>query len=139
LDRILALRPTGLYSDPASVRGTLHTYEHARQGAIRLKNYWDAAYIEGYQNGLMTLEIDPEVAYNGTPRYFVWGHKDEMHTVSEYLAALRKAESLHKGAVQQARRLVGQAGGMDVLHTPFLNIPKLAAASNRGATGRRTN
>lgn len=129
LDRILALKASGLYSDPASGRGTLHTYEHARQGAIKTKNYFDAAYIEGYQNGLMTLDIDAVLALRGTPRYFVWGNRDEMVTFAEYMAVLKRASELHKGSVKDAERLIKLSGGLDPVHTPFLNIPKLVEAS----------
>jgi NAD-dependent SIR2 family protein deacetylase len=137
LDRILALRTTGMYSDPSGLRGTLHSYEHGRRGAIALRNYFDAAYIEGYQNGLMSIEMDPDLAYHGTPRYFVWGNRDEMYTLSEYRTVLARAESLHKAAVKQAQALIRGAGGLDVVHTPFLDLPKLVAASQRGNEASR--
>lgn len=129
LERIMALRATGQYSDPLSIQDMLHTYEHARRGAIHLKNFFDAAYIEGYQNGLMAIEIDPETVLKGTPRYFVFGNKDEMVTFAEYMAVLKRAAQLRKGAEKEARRLIEVSGGLDPVHTPYLNIPKLVEAS----------
>ena len=107
LERINALRSSGFYSDPRSVSGTLHSYEHARRGAIRKRNYWDAAYIEGYQNGLTVLEVDAE-AVEGAPLYFVWGSKSTLLTFAEFRSALKKASTLHKTATRRAERILAE-------------------------------
>jgi hypothetical protein len=128
LGRILALRTTGHYSDPSSVRSTLHTYEHARQGAMRTRNYWDASYIEGYMNGMLSLELDQEVVKQ-TPLYFVWGSALPMLTFNEFQSELKRAGELHKTAMKKAIAIVRDAGGYDPVHPPALDMDSLLAAA----------
>jgi hypothetical protein len=128
LERILALRSTGHYSAPTSVGGTIHTYNHARQGAIRTRNYWDAAYIEGYMNGLLSLELPPELVLQ-IPLYFVWGSDAPMLAFAEFVHDVRIAEDLHKTATRRAVAIVRSAGGYDPVHPPSLDMESLLEAA----------
>lgn len=128
LERILAMRPTGHYSNPSSVHNTLHTYGHARQGAVRTQNYWDAAYIDGYMKGLLALELEPEVVHQ-TPLYFVWGSNGAMLAFSDFQRELAIAGQLHKTATRKAEAIVRSAGGYDPVHPPSLDVDELLAAA----------
>lgn len=57
-DRINSQRITGEYTDSEHVRATLRTYSHLHHVAVERNRYWDAAYINGYLNGLMTLVVN---------------------------------------------------------------------------------
>ncbi len=127
-ERVEALKPTGHYSDPHAGHGVIAHYEAARKGAIRTRQYFDAAYINGYQNGLLALDFDEETTHQ-MPLYFVWGSDSELVEFGEFKRELRNAPQLHKGANDEARRLVQKAGGLVPVHTPFLDVDGLAAAS----------
>ncbi|WP_142057750.1 SIR2 family protein [Pseudarthrobacter sp. B4EP4b] len=57
-DRIQSQCMTGEYTDPKQVRSTLRTYNHLLHVAVDRNRFWDAAYINGYLNGLMTLVVE---------------------------------------------------------------------------------
>jgi NAD-dependent SIR2 family protein deacetylase len=119
-ERIMARRFWGEYSDPPHVGRLLHSYEHLLKGAIRGKRYFDAAYIEGYINGIIAY-ADPD-GRRWLPRYFLFGAKEELRTLTQFRRAVRHAPDLHKSASKAAARITrGFEPGFVPLHTPFLN------------------
>ncbi len=95
-------------------------YELVRRGAIRKRRYFDAAYTEGYLNGLISLDLDKS-ATEHLPLYFVWG-SGELVTFDDFARALERARQLHKAATAEAKRLVSDIPeGLVVQHTPFLD------------------
>jgi len=120
LDRIVALRSSGHYSNPHSTHGKLLAYERLIREARRTRHYFHAAYLEGYLNGLITLELgEKEVAT--LPLYFVWGSKLDLRTFEEFASELERASNLHKGAAREAGRLARDlSDDLIVYHRPFL-------------------
>src|SRR5262249_19061565 len=58
LRRILNRRGSGEYSHRCDVQSMIQSYENMQKTAIRRRRYWDAAYIEGYVNGMYYLLLD---------------------------------------------------------------------------------
>ncbi len=52
-ERMIVCRATGEYSHVHHVERLISTYERRREELVREKRYHDAAYAEGYQNGLL--------------------------------------------------------------------------------------
>jgi hypothetical protein len=126
--RILALESSGQYSNTHSHR--VESYERARAGAIKGRQYFDAAYILGYQNGLMAIELDDE-ATDSLPFYFVWGVDYDLTEFDDFKEALEQAASLHKAATAKAVRMVEASGGLVPVHTHFLVVAGLAEKATR--------
>jgi hypothetical protein len=132
LGRIHVLRPSGYYSHPNAAHSTIHAYELAYRGAVKKRQYFDAAYIHGYLNGMLTPYIGRD-AVTQAPVYFVWGAKRGNPTFKEFSADLRKAGQLHKGATAKAERMVAKMGGLVPVHGYTLDVEDLMVAG--GYTG----
>jgi hypothetical protein len=120
LGRILALESSGHYSNPHSTHVIPGNYELLRKTAVRKKRYFDAAYIEGYQNGLISLEVTNEDLRH-LPLYFVWGSKWELIEPEAFEAELKRSSKVHRAATAEAERAAKHVGeGLVAIHTPFL-------------------
>jgi hypothetical protein len=137
LQRISSLRATGYYSNPTSTDGVLHTYGHAREGAIAQLRYSEAAYVDGYIAGLLTLRL-PKAQANRTPLYFLWGSKTPTRSKNEFLTELKEADTLHAGANREGSRELQQLpAGMVFHHPPFLDVEGLMK-SRRQSSKRKS-
>ncbi len=115
-ERIMAMLPSGFYSNPHSTHNVVPTYELVTKGAIRRRNYWDAAYAAGYRNGMMSLDLDDAVA-DLLPLYLVWGSRGDLRDFDDFARELSRAERLHKTATTRAVRLVRNVkDGLEVHH-----------------------
>jgi hypothetical protein len=121
-NRILSLQSSGHYSDPHSTRHVLGTYDQLRRRAISDGKYFDAAYIDGYLNGLLCLELDSD-DLKDLPLFFVWRSAVDLVDYSDFVTEIAKAETLHKAATRHAQRLVSDlTPGLVVRHKPFLDV-----------------
>lgn len=121
VERILRLRSSGHYSRPHRALHKAQMYDQLFKGAVRKREYYDAAYIDGFANGLLALELDDEFVEQ-TPLYWVWGSDAPMLKAGHFKAELKRAERLHKAATAQAERLLRDARpGMTAQHAPFLD------------------
>lgn len=122
LERILTLRKTGHYSHACNPRNTVLTYEQMAKDALRAGNYLRVAYIEGYINGHMAFLLPPE-GRKHLPKFFVFGYRPGIRSISGLKKALRQAPSLDKKASRLAKKAVqsttGQAHAV-VHHPPWL-------------------
>lgn len=57
LKRILNRRKSGEYHSPHHLHKLIHSYEFRYEERGRAKDFWNAAYTEGYKNGLMFLHL----------------------------------------------------------------------------------
>jgi len=114
-ERMIKQRRTGEYSHICDVEEMFRYYEDLRRRKVRSKRYHDAAYIEGYQNGLLYLISDDE-SRRSLPRYFVYGSKAEIRSIAALKRELRRAPVLHKQAYAQAQRLASEWSSGIVLH-----------------------
>jgi NAD-dependent SIR2 family protein deacetylase len=127
-DRILALLPTGHYSNPHSTYHVVPRYDAVVRGAIRLRNYWDAAYALGYRNAMMSLDLSNRQTKH-LPLYHVWGYNGELRSFQTFGRALKRASDLHRSATTQAERLVRHLSvGLIVDHPPYLDVHRYVAA-----------
>ncbi len=119
LERVNARRNTGEYSDEHHLGHMIHSYGRLLKGAIRSKRYFDAAYIEGYLNGLFALVID-EYA-DGMPIFYLYGYKDDIKNLRNLKKLLGKGNT-PKAALKKAETIMKrQVGNLQPVHTSFLN------------------
>jgi hypothetical protein len=122
IDRVMARMGSGEYFDPHGTMHKIHAYEEIRTGAIRARRYFDAAYADGYEAGLIALELDRN-EIRRIPLFFVWGATKDLRSFAGFRRDLLRAERLHKAATTEARRLVADvADGLTVTHEPFLDV-----------------
>lgn len=69
LNRINRRWITGEYNDPHHLHHLVATYARYLRIAIERRRYWDAAYVDGYANGLMLLLSEDEDAVTAIPLY----------------------------------------------------------------------
>lgn len=126
--RILLRRASGEYSDRHHVAAKVASYMHLFDRAIEREHFFEAAYINGYCNGLFLLLTDEEDAEESLPLFFVYGSDSPMRTGDDLDAAL---EWSRRGAPRpraEARRLTEHApDGMVLKHGPFLDLSAEAA------------
>jgi SIR2-like domain len=130
-ERIMAMLPSGFYSNPHSTYHVVPAYELVVKGAIRERSYWDAAYAAGYRNGMMSLDLD-DAAADLLPLYLVWGAKRDLRDFDDFTRDVNQARQLHKAATTYAIRLVrNMPDGVEPHHSAFLNTERYLAAAAR--------
>jgi len=122
-DRIFVRSSAGEYSDPHHLTHVVQSYFLSRTVAMRQKEYFDAAYVEGYLNGLLIMLL-PNSAVRKLPYYFLFGTSDEIRTEKQFGRWIKKAPRIHKASHRAALRMTADIGDLLVHHTPFLAIPE---------------
>jgi hypothetical protein len=121
LQRILRMKKTGEYHSQEHVHSLLHGYEVKFQEFRKRKDYWNAAYAAGYQNGMMFLMLKSESEGAPQPPSFELPFKSKVKSVA---AALKQPHTrLPKDVAAQARRILKRMpkeGGLVPDHTPYL-------------------
>lgn len=127
--RIFALLPSGYYSNPHNAHHAVSTYELVRRGAIRERQYWDAAYAEGYRQGLASLDLDAAAAAR-IPLYLVWGSRRNLRSFDDFAKEVVRGPQLHKAATAEAIRLVqGLPDNLEVHHDAYLDVDRFIGAA----------
>jgi hypothetical protein len=119
-DRMLAMAHTGQYSHTCEIVSQATKYERIIKDNLRRHQYIDAAYAQGYFNGITYLLLDDR-RRKTLPLYFGFG-LPEMHTLAEYKRALAGRRGHPNAAASYAKRIVtDNLGPKNLLHhTPFL-------------------
>lgn len=121
-ERILALRNTSRYSCDCEYLRTFKLYKEIRKEKVASKSYQDVAYIDGYLHAHLQLysflkEPDgtPEL-----PRYYAYGYRGDLLTMSDYKKVFKKIPKFHKSAYNLAQKIVSRSnkGGTFVMHHP---------------------
>lgn len=120
VDHTMAARRTGDDRRHHDLIERARGYNKARQLATKARNYWDAAYIEGYGAGLIALGAT-ELPLRLLPLYYCPGIGPE--TSYERLAqAIRGGPNSHRAAYAWAvRQTKDLPGGMYFNHPPLLS------------------
>ncbi|GAA1987137.1 hypothetical protein GCM10009817_30800 [Terrabacter lapilli] len=69
LNRIAARWITGEYTDAQRVQDSYHSYGHLLHTAVHRERFWDAAYIDGYRDGIMVLLLEDGADVKHLPIY----------------------------------------------------------------------
>jgi len=122
LGRILSRRGSGEYSDRHRLTSLANSYDEMSRKALARDDYFEAAYIDGYENGLVqALAFDDEEMVNLLPLFFVYGADSEMRTREDLAEALVHSRRRAPKARAQAKLIAARAPeGMLIVHAPFL-------------------
>lgn len=121
--RILGRRGSGEYSDKNHVGQMFAFYAHLVDHSIEDGRFFNAAYIDGYANGLFyILARADEGVQDGTPLYFIYGSDLPMTSEEDLRQALEQSRRRAPKARAEAREIAaGVPEGMVVNHGPFLS------------------
>jgi NAD-dependent SIR2 family protein deacetylase len=122
--RIRLRRASGEYSDRHHVTAMVHSYIALFDNAVGDERIFDAAYIDGYCNGLLLLLSDDEHDWEeNVPLYFVYGSDLPMRQESDLDAALEWSRRGAPRARSEGRKLSAHIPEDMVLkHGPFLDL-----------------
>jgi NAD-dependent SIR2 family protein deacetylase len=120
IERAINLAHTGRYSHTCVVHRKFLEYDRIRKRHFQKGNYHDAAYAEGYMDGLLLLlpEDDPT---RGMPLYFVFGAKYQPASFVEYTRLAKRAAKLHSRSYKRAVATAPKYKNLVMHHTPFLD------------------
>jgi NAD-dependent SIR2 family protein deacetylase len=116
---ILATRNSGRNSDIHRMIHRIESYEYLMKRCLKFGNYPDVAYYEGYATGLLYFMADEK---RSLPMYYLFGWGD-IHSLSAYLKAEKKAPNLHKAAHKIALSMANSVHSEGVVYHrfPFLS------------------
>jgi NAD-dependent SIR2 family protein deacetylase len=103
LKRINRQHKTGEYHDTKRVIATIHGYEHKASQFLKRRDYWNAAYAMGYQNGLMLLLFANYSDQYPTPPFFEFPFAVRAQSLKSALRFPRKR--LPRYAAAQIRKM----------------------------------
>jgi hypothetical protein len=121
--RIRMRRTSGEYSDRHHILELVQSYEKLYERAIDEERFFDAAYVDGYVNGLFLLLGDKEHDLEeSVPYYYIYGSDLPMRSEADLDAALEKSRRCAPRPRAQARKIVANLPeGMVYKHGPFLS------------------
>lgn len=121
LQRINRMRTTGEYYSTERVHNLVHSYEWKSSELIRKKDFWNAAYAHGYENGLRFLLVNSAETPTTNPPLFEALLDKEFRSLAAVLRVDPK--SIPRGMAAQARKILKKLPeGLELVpdHSPFL-------------------
>jgi hypothetical protein len=120
---ILGRKNSGAFSDLHRVaHRLLPSYVKLEKQRLRRRDYWDAAYIRGFVNGLIFFLAEPENRKT-LPLYFVFG-PEEVPTFKEFVKRSDDVKNLHKSALKYASDVIEATVPSNEIvphHSPFVD------------------
>jgi len=77
LNRAIIKRGTGHYLCPTYLKKQITFYNDLKRDKLKIKKYWDVAYIEGYINGLCLFLLPVKASFH-IPLFYIYGLKKKM-------------------------------------------------------------
>lgn len=121
LQRIIRMRKAGDYHSLDGVHARVHTYGHMIDDYIKKKNFWDAAYGIGYQNGLLYLLMRSDNEKSPKPPFFEMPFDVEVANLRDI--AKRSKRQLPRDVakfVQEMMKNFPRNAGVVPDHPPYL-------------------
>lgn len=120
LQRINRMRQTGEYHSTEAVRARIHGYERRMLELFKKKDFWNAAYAQGYQIGLLYLLFKSSGKRLPKPPLFYAPVESEIRSLSELRSF--PTRKIPKAVQAQAKRILKNLPDAELLpdHTPFL-------------------
>lgn len=120
-ERILSRQNTGYYNNSCNIHQVMISYKKILDKRLNNKLYADAAYIEGYLNGLFCL-INEDIEF--LPLYYLFGAEFDLISLNDYLEASKQAKKLdvesYEYAIKYVKKFKNENGDLVIHHLPFL-------------------
>lgn len=122
-ERFLQNCKTGEYNQPGRLGRVAGKYEEWTENYLAAENYWDAAYYEGYVNGLVFIgacEGEDDIL-SKFPFFFLPNVKKALSSYDIYMDELKRVSHGRSKFQKQAKEIVkAKAGnGLIVHHPPY--------------------
>lgn len=122
-ERFLQNNKTGEYNQPGRLGRIAGEYAEWTENYLAAENYWDAAYYEGYVNGLVLIEAceDKDDILNDFPFLFLPNAKQALTSYEIYIDELKRVSRGRSKYQKQAEAIVKKnaGGGLVVHHPPY--------------------
>lgn len=124
LDRFIQLYATGSYNIPGMLEHSMRYYDNLMGEKLKCGNYWDAAYYEGYENGLMYISMcgEENPIANEIPIYYLPNVRKELRSYDIFEEELSRVSKYngkyHKYAIKVLKDL-GNTQEIVVHHPPY--------------------
>jgi hypothetical protein len=121
LQRIMRMKKSGEYYSVNAVHSRMHGYDRAIHDFGNKKDFWNAAYAQGYQSGLLYLLLKSESSKSPKPPLFDVPLDIEFKSLKAVLKFPKG--KLPKPLTVQAERILRKlpkAAELVPDHTPFL-------------------
>lgn len=124
LERILRLRRTGEYSDLHRLIHTARSYYHFSKCFLKDRKFDDAAYSEGYADGMLYASLERPKKMGPPLFYYFGGFRTSSRHV--FKRAIHHLPNRHRGADKFVRKIADQAAQPDMIikHRAQLNVGK---------------
>lgn len=124
LERAIEMKGSGRYSHRCNLTGVANAYLKLKKEKLKRGAYEDVAYIEGYVNGLTYLLMTKDERDSvRVPMYFMFGLKDEISHIAEFVDRLRANPAIHKAARKRAQAYLSRLtdpSSVEFHHPPWL-------------------
>ena len=124
LERAIEMRNSGTYSHRCRLSSVASAYDEMKSDCLKNKSYNNAAYIEGYLNGLVYLLLDDEERDEVyVPLYFAFGAKEDFFTFEDFKNFLESKSEAHKASLKSAKKIIASVEDPESIvfhHPPWL-------------------
>jgi hypothetical protein len=130
LERIMRLRKTGEYSDLHRLIAAAQHYSYYAKRFRQDGNYCDAAYCEGYTNGLIYASLPSADRSSTTPPLFFHFGGFQTDRENLYKKTVKKLPDIHKAAQKFVQRSISKhrrENNLILHHLPQLDLGKYIA------------
>lgn len=120
-DRFIQMYNSGQYFRPGYLETCIYSYENLKKEHKKNNNYWDYAYYEGYQQGLLFIAMcdKDEKLIERFPIFYIPNSINELVTYKEFGDELERVERINGKYKRYANKLVeGYTDTNIVLHHP---------------------
>jgi hypothetical protein len=111
LERILRLRETGTYSDLHRLQYSARNYFGFAKRYLRDQKFDDAAYCEGFANGMVFATLDPDGDLYPPVFFYFGGFATSSRT--KYRRSISRIPSIYKRANKYLRKIADDLKGED--------------------------
>ena len=122
-ERFLQNYKTGEYNQPGRLSSIAGEYEELVHNYLAAKNYWDAAYYDGYENGLIFIDIceNRDDILSIFPFLFLPNAKKELSSYDVYMDELKRISRSISRVQKQAKKIFKVHAGSDLVvhHPPY--------------------
>lgn len=107
LERIERRWHSGEYAFVPKIENVLRYYDHLKAERLGSGGYIDAAYLEGYRDGVaLLLQSDEE--RKGLPILYIFGLEDQPTSLDEFECLLAKGKEIHGPSYELCRKFVDE-------------------------------
>lgn len=116
--RVIAMKKVGYYSNNANIQDSIRGYVNLLEEKEIQKDYYNQAYIDGYLNGLISLD---NRKYDMFPPFFYsFSDKEVIYTLNKYMKKRKKIIEENKCKIDYIKEKLKDKKNIIAHHPPFI-------------------